>query len=146
MLQTHYKVYLAFENSACREYITEKLWYNALQHDTVPVVLGPTREHYDKMAPAESFIHVEDFQSPRHLARHLRRLDKDFRLYYKYRKWTLHWSVTSEIVVKPKRSEMWCSLCSALHDDRLPPSVTGQLDQWWSRDVQCGPSNTRPRL
>ena len=35
-----YKFYLALENSLCSEYLTEKLWWNALGEGAVPVVLG----------------------------------------------------------------------------------------------------------
>ena len=34
-----YKFYLAFENSWCNDYVTEKLW-RTLKTDTVPIVLG----------------------------------------------------------------------------------------------------------
>ena len=35
-----YKFYFAWENSACQEYITEKVWWNAYHKGAVPVVLG----------------------------------------------------------------------------------------------------------
>ncbi len=34
-----YKFYLAFENTYCRDYISEKFW-NALKQDIVPIVMG----------------------------------------------------------------------------------------------------------
>ena len=38
-LVKNYKFYLAFENSMCQDYVTEKLFYY-LQHGIVPVVMG----------------------------------------------------------------------------------------------------------
>ena len=37
MLNTDYKFYLAFENSNCGDYITEKFWLTALQHSVSAV-------------------------------------------------------------------------------------------------------------
>ena len=37
---SNYKFYLAFENAPCKEYITEKVWWNAYHKGAVPVVLG----------------------------------------------------------------------------------------------------------
>jgi len=68
-----YKFYLAFENTRCLDYFTEKL-YLAFSRGQVPVVLGGANiaEH----APsAGSYIDVRDFPSPRALAEHLRYLD-----------------------------------------------------------------------
>ena len=43
------KFYLAFENSLCDDYITEK-FHNILENfNTVPVVMGPKKEDYLKV-------------------------------------------------------------------------------------------------
>jgi hypothetical protein len=84
LLDTHYKFYLAFENSNCKDYITEKFYVNGLGHDVLPIVMGARREDYERSAPYKSFIHVEDFESPAKLAEYLHKLDKDDALYNEY--------------------------------------------------------------
>lgn len=37
VLEKEYKFYLAFENSNCRDYITEKFYVNGLGHNVLPI-------------------------------------------------------------------------------------------------------------
>ena len=115
MLQQSYRFYLAFENSNCNDYITEKFWYNAIQNDIVPIVMGPHRHVYERLAPPNSFIHVDDFESPADLARYLKLLSKNKTKYLQYFKWKQHSIATADIVFRPSNSNYWCDLCSALH-------------------------------
>uniref|UniRef100_A0A8C9L3T1 Fucosyltransferase n=1 Tax=Panthera tigris altaica TaxID=74533 RepID=A0A8C9L3T1_PANTA len=84
---SRYKFYLAFENSLHPDYITEKLWRNALEAWAVPVVLGPSRSDYEQFLPPDAFIHVHDFQSTEELGRYLQALDKDHARYLSYFRW-----------------------------------------------------------
>lgn len=59
-MEKDYKFYLAFENSVCRDYATEK-FYNALLYNTVPIVYGGA--DYAKLAPRQSYIDVRNFTS-----------------------------------------------------------------------------------
>ena len=52
--------YLAFENSLCRDYITEKFW-KVLSYNVVPVVLNGV--NMTKVAPPHSYIDIKDFDS-----------------------------------------------------------------------------------
>jgi hypothetical protein len=84
LLDTKYKFYLAFENSNCVDYITEKFYVNGLGHNILPIVMGARKEDYERSAPYKSFIHVDDFESPAELAAYLHKLDKDDALYNEY--------------------------------------------------------------
>ncbi|XP_043914583.1 4-galactosyl-N-acetylglucosaminide 3-alpha-L-fucosyltransferase FUT5-like [Protopterus annectens] len=106
---SQYKFYLAFENSVHTDYITEKLWRNAFLSGTVPVVLGPSRENYEKFIPPDSFIHVEDFNTAEQLAKYLEKLDKDDKEYMKYFSWQKHFVSKSYETV-----DHYCKACIEL--------------------------------
>ena len=53
----------------------------------LPVALGARPEDYEALAPPHSYIHVDDFESPRHLAEYLHKLDKNDDLYNEYFRW-----------------------------------------------------------
>ena len=78
-----YKFYLAFENSYCNGYVTEKA-FKILQDDihTVPIVRGSGP--YKGVLPTGSYINADDFDSPRELAEYLHELDEDDTLYRSY--------------------------------------------------------------
>ncbi|XP_061699885.1 4-galactosyl-N-acetylglucosaminide 3-alpha-L-fucosyltransferase 9-like [Syngnathoides biaculeatus] len=124
---TSCKFYLAFENSIQKDYITEK-FYNPLGVGTVPVVLGPSRDDYEKAIQGDAFIHVEDFASPKELADYLLFLDKNEDMYLKYFKWRRHFKV--------KKTQFWtehmCLACDYLRRHR-ESQVVENLNKWfWS--------------
>ena len=60
-MERDYKFYLAFENSICRDYATEK-FYILLLFSTVPIVYGGA--DYEVIgAPLHSYIDVRNFTS-----------------------------------------------------------------------------------
>ncbi|KOC68244.1 Alpha-(1,3)-fucosyltransferase C [Habropoda laboriosa] len=74
VVEPRYFFYLSFENSLCVDYATEKL-YNALRYNVVPIVFGGA--NYNRFAPPGSYIHVLDYETPKHLAEYLKRLMKN---------------------------------------------------------------------
>ena len=68
---TKYKFFLAFEDSFCKDFVTEKFFsmFNG-ELDMVPVVLGGG--NYSTIAPPNSYIDASKFQSPKALAHHLK--------------------------------------------------------------------------
>ncbi|KAL7053255.1 hypothetical protein AAHC03_025546 [Spirometra sp. Aus1] len=107
-LSLQYKFYLAFENSDCKDYITEKLFINALMYSMLPVVMGAPRSSYCAMAPPNSFIHVDDFSSPADLADYLSWLDRNDTAYASYFAWQEYGKIVTET-----RTD--CRLCGFVH-------------------------------
>ncbi|XP_069479925.1 3-galactosyl-N-acetylglucosaminide 4-alpha-L-fucosyltransferase FUT3-like [Ambystoma mexicanum] len=119
---SQYKFYLAFENSQHQDYITEKFWSNALQSTTVPVVLGTTRENYERFLPAEAFIHVDDFPNAQELAAYLKLLNSDDEKYQKY----FDWRRRLQIAKNGDWNSHFCKACQYLRQKptyRIIPSV-----------------------
>ena len=73
-LSMNYMFYLAFENSICDEYVTEK-FYRSLLFPIVPVVMGGA--DYKSIAPPKSYIDVNDFANVKQLAQFLIKLSKN---------------------------------------------------------------------
>ncbi|KAL4223609.1 Alpha-(1 3)-fucosyltransferase 7 [Mactra antiquata] len=131
MIHKEYKFYLAFENSNCRDYVTEKFFYNGLQHDVIPIVMGAAPEDYRRVAPHYSFIHVDEHISAKELAQYLLELDADDDLYNAYFKW----KGTGEFI----NTFFWCRVCAMLHDTSRAPQSYHDIEEWWrGRDVCIG--------
>ncbi|XP_067417524.1 alpha-(1,3)-fucosyltransferase 7 [Emydura macquarii macquarii] len=122
---SRYKFYLAFENSIHQDYITEKLWRNALLAGTVPVVLGPPRANYEKFIPADSFIHIEDFSSMKELASFLKTMNSSrYQAFFEWRK-------RHGVKLYTDWRERFCTICTT-----YPHLAQGQiypnLESWFS--------------
>ncbi|XP_029653364.2 glycoprotein 3-alpha-L-fucosyltransferase A-like [Octopus sinensis] len=130
MLKKEYKFYLAFENSNCREYITEKFFYTGLKYNVIPIVMGARPDDFRKVAPENSYIHYEDFKSPKELADYLHKLDKNDTLFNEYFKWkgTGYFFDT----------KLWCRVCAMLHAaDYYKPTWYENVWEWWAGKGQC---------
>lgn len=57
------------------------------RNDVVPIVMGAHPEDYRRSAPRNSYIHVDDFESPQKLAEYLKELDADDDKYNAYFRW-----------------------------------------------------------
>ena len=116
-----YKFYLAFENSICNDYVTEKTWL-CLFGGIVPVVLGG--KGYTDILPPNSFIDVRNFTSPRSLANYLIMLDRNDRLYNLYFKWRENSKLGCERTA--------CALCKYLHT-HTKAKVYEDIGSWWGK-------------
>ena len=118
-----YFFYLSFENSLCEDYVTEKL-YNALSHNVVPIVYGGA--NYSHFAPPRSYINVFDFDTPKDLARYLKRLIMNPLEYSRYFEWKRHYAIDGGA------RHAACNLCKVLHEKR-ETRMYKPLSDWYSR-------------
>uniref|UniRef100_A0A915D4D1 Fucosyltransferase n=1 Tax=Ditylenchus dipsaci TaxID=166011 RepID=A0A915D4D1_9BILA len=87
--------YLAFENSICKHYVTEKFWY--MKRLIVPIVLS--RKPFKGLGiPESTFISAEDFDSPQQLSQHLIFLQKNPAQYMKYFEWTKYYKSGERLI------------------------------------------------
>lgn len=94
----------------------------------LPIVMGPPREDYLRVAPPHSFIHVNEFVSPKELADYLHLLDSNDTLYNQY----FEWKSSGELI----NARFWCRLCAMLHSP-LNPKSYGDIQKWWSGPGIC---------
>ncbi|XP_064086684.1 4-galactosyl-N-acetylglucosaminide 3-alpha-L-fucosyltransferase FUT6-like [Macrobrachium nipponense] len=132
-----YKFYLAFENSDCREYITEKVWWNAFGKGSVPVVMGGRIETYRKMLPPNSFIHVDEFQSPAHLANYLMSVSEDASRYMEYHAWRSQFRVVNEHGYFGAPIFHYCRICEALNYNDPAPKEYHNMEVFWNVNTDC---------
>ncbi|XP_033126213.1 glycoprotein 3-alpha-L-fucosyltransferase A-like [Anneissia japonica] len=146
-----YKFYLAFENSECHEYLTEKMWKTSLANEVVPIVYGPSRADYDKFAPPKSYIHVSDFKNVKELADYIELLDKNDDLYNSYFDWKTRGRVVNvypemqpsyfcEILAflgknipqerKPLSQSVWFNSCRNPIKKRFNPDKRIRFENW----------------
>ena len=69
--------------------------------------MGARPDDYATALPPHSFIHVDDFRSPRELADYLLELDADDARYNEYFRWKSDWVLAGH--------SYWCRLCGLLH-------------------------------
>ncbi|XP_067939187.1 glycoprotein 3-alpha-L-fucosyltransferase A-like [Watersipora subatra] len=119
---SQYRFYLAFENTLCRDYITEKFW-KTLKNEAhiIPVAAGGLSvQEYTDVAPPDSFIHVYNFSSVETLGKYLKHLMTDDNAYNRYHEWRNNYSV--ELL----RKRQTCGLCKAVNEPESIKSEQGR--------------------
>ena len=94
--------------------------------------MGAHPDDYKRVAPEKSYIHVDDFPTPKELAQYLLRLDADDELYNEY----FRWKGTGEFV----NTHFFCRLCAMAHyADRVERKTRSYEDfnKWWRGPNVC---------
>ena len=123
-----YKFYLAFENSYCRDYITEKYWQSQLNRYQIPVVAYSNTTL--QLLPPHSYINIFDFPSLKAVADKLYEVGSNKTLYNSYFEWQNYY--------KGAGRDTYCVMCKFLHANQTAQSY--DLQAWMKHDSCSLPS------
>lgn len=130
MLERDYKFYLSFENSICKDYVTEKFG-RTLRFDVIPVTLGGA--NYSQVAPPHSYINALEFSSPRQLAIYLKYLAKNKAEYLKYFEWKKKYKI---LEYHDNEKDALCQLC-AIINGKVTYERHMDFKSWWLAEGIC---------
>ena len=128
-VQADYKFYIAFENSICQDYYTEKVINVLLKGGIIPVVRG--RANYKEIFPPLSVIDAADFSSPEELGNFLKELSVNETGYIQYFAWRQHYQALGPDLPL-------CQLCDKLSTPRQEMRTYHNIYNWW-RNGMCSP-------
>lgn len=120
--------YLAFENSLCKDYVTEKYANAVLNGRMIPVVFSKGSHLYIP----NSFIDANQFPSPEDLAQYLLYLVQNKTAFDSYFRWKNHYRI-----VIPDEHDYLCDLCRKLHEPSQSDKVYDNMKKWLYEDAKC---------
>ncbi|XP_066592308.1 glycoprotein 3-alpha-L-fucosyltransferase A-like isoform X2 [Prorops nasuta] len=133
----NYKFYLAFENSNCKEYLTEKVFWNSYHKLSVPIIMGPPKEDCKRLLPPNSYLHIDDFANPSALADYIKYLNISFNKYIEYHEWRSYYKVINEHGYFGSKSKHYCRICEALNYNKPVVKWYKNIANFWNKDKDC---------
>jgi alpha-1,3-fucosyltransferase len=131
----YFRFYLAFENSACTDYITEK--FARLKHWLVPIVLND--EMYKDTVPKNSYIAVDKFPNIKALTNYLQYLQQNVTAYREYFRWR-----QTHTIIDPYtedfhfgHSNAYCNLCAKVRQTIGTVSIARDIVNWYDGPGVC---------
>eukprot|EP00092_Neocalanus_flemingeri_P043207 GFUD01047564.1.p1 GENE.GFUD01047564.1~~GFUD01047564.1.p1 ORF type:complete len:427 (-),score=76.54 GFUD01047564.1:62-1342(-) len=132
LLSKTYPFYLAFENSLCEDYVSEK-FFSSLHTDMIPVVYNWA--NMSRIAPKHSYIDVKDFATIRELADYLKKVNSEPALYASYFWWRQFYQLEYFRDFTRSFVKIFCEACRHLHHGKRPSMVKDLHKEWM--EGQC---------
>ena len=131
-----YKFYLSFENSYCKDYITEKFYFNSLKNGIVPVIISWVNTSYTShmIVPPGSFINAVDFPTVKALADYMVKVGSSPDLYNEFFRWRAMYDLKLD-----SYGRVLCELCRKIHSDKYSVKSYSNIAWWFSRQRCCKP-------
>jgi alpha-1,3-fucosyltransferase len=122
------RFYIAFENSVCTDYVTEK--FLKANYWTVPIVLKGSI--YRHIAPPNSYIAVDSFATIKEYIDHLQNLKQNTTAYMEYFRWRQHYEL-----YEPPVYFRFCELCEKLLNASDPIKIWHNIPDWYTGHGVC---------
>ncbi|XP_051172089.1 4-galactosyl-N-acetylglucosaminide 3-alpha-L-fucosyltransferase 9-like [Leptopilina boulardi] len=132
----NYKFYLSFENSNCRQYLTEKVFWNGYQKFAIPIIMGASINDCQQLLPPNSFLHVNNFSSPLSLVNYLLYLNENEK-YIQYHMWRKQYRVINEHGYFGSSSIHYCRACEALNYNSMEKKIYNNIENFWNKSKDC---------
>lgn len=133
LVHSVYKFYLAFENSFCEDYITEK-FFSYYTMDVIVVVRGGA--NYTRLLPEGTFIDAANFRSPLELVKYLQTVSESEALFTGYLQRKARYTVYGDITAMA-----YCSLCEKLNNLNNNRRTIDDHVTYMHKDVCWAPSD-----
>ena len=127
-----YKFYLAFENSLCTDYITEKTFTNAYTHELVPVIMSGANLSNPLLIPQGSYVDARSYSSAKELATYLMEVSNNSTLYNNFFKWRAKWKIVNQWHYKG----LECSICEKLYESN-EVKIYNNIYSWFNKSKEC---------
>ncbi|CAL2042589.1 unnamed protein product [Caenorhabditis brenneri] len=128
-LHSPYKFYIAFENSNCEGYVTEKFWGKAGFFNMIPIVMS--RKIYREIGiPDSMYISIDDFPNLDQFVAHVKNVSNNETEYLKFHKWREDY----RIIDINEEDYGYCQLCRKLMDlpqkEPVAPKSYEDMSAW----------------
>ena len=127
-LFSSYKFYLAFENSCCTDFITEKLW-RCFRMQVIPVVYGAL-DSYARYLPTNA----ASFPNPKALTEYIIQVDRNQALYHSYFEWHDKYICTKSTKDTKEVSQR---VCKFFHVNQFKHHTVSVSAFWESERKSC---------
>ncbi|XP_075973105.1 alpha-(1,3)-fucosyltransferase 7-like [Anticarsia gemmatalis] len=128
---SEYLFYLVLENSSCREYLTEKIWYHAYSKGAIPIIMGPSMADCELLLPPHSYIYVPmtttDAQV-KELAKQIIEITQNGFLMRNFHNWRNHFEASNEHGYFGTRSKHLCRICEAMNYNGMERKIYQESD------------------
>ena len=129
----NYKFYFSFENSICKDYITEK-FFEIIKYNIIPIVLGGG--DYSQYIPKSGYINALNYGQPKDLANYLKYLSKNETAYNSFFEWKKHVIFDNTI-----SGGHICEFCIIMnldaYKDKIETNNIGNLKNFWNEEKDC---------